>query len=143
MRNILKPKLMGLAMVALLGTTACATAGQAAPGTPSPNEAPTAQASKVARRPQIAVEVTNNNFNDVNVYALEGGMYQRLAMVPSMDSVNVKLPSYADMTGGVRLLVSPIGGSYSFFTGQILVSPGDSIRLNVANPIGLTNWFVA
>ncbi|MEJ2677889.1 MAG: hypothetical protein P8174_02310 [Gemmatimonadota bacterium] len=144
MRTILKPKLMGLAMVALLGTTACATGGQAAPQEPSPNQAPKAsQTSKTSQNANVAVSVTNNNLNDVDVYALEGGMYQRLAMVPSMDSVRVKLPEEAQMTGGVRLLVDPIGDPYSFFTGEILVSPGDNIRLTVANPLGLTNWFVS
>lgn len=144
MRTILKPKLMGLAMVAVLGTTACATAGQAGPNAPSPNQAPkSTQASTQSQRPRVAVAVTNNNLNDVDVYALENGIYQHLAMVPSMDSVRVKLPSYAELTGGVRLLVSPIGGQYAFFTGEILVNPGDAIRLTVANPIDLTNWFVS
>jgi hypothetical protein len=148
MRAILKPKLMALATVALLGTTACASAtGAAAPKAPSPNQAPktsqASQASKPSQRRNVAVNVTNNNFNDVDVYALEGGIYQRLAMVPSMDSVSVKLPGDAQITGGVRLLVDPIGGQSAFFTGEILVSPGDAIRLTVANPIDLTNWFVS
>lgn len=144
MRTILKPKLMGLALVALLGTTACATAGQAGPQTPSPNQGPKAtKTAQTSRQNNVDVSVTNNNLNDVDVYALEGGLYQRLAMVPSMDSVRVKLPTAAQITGGVRLLVAPIGGQYSFFTGDILVSPGDNIRLTVANPLGLTNWFVS
>jgi hypothetical protein len=144
MRTILKPKFMGLALVALLGTTACATAGQAGPAAPSPNQAPkAAQTSNVQQNKNVAVDVTNNNFNDVDVYALEGGIYQRLAFVPSMDSVRVKLPTSAQLTGGVRLLVSPIGGQYAYFTGEILVSPGDAIRLTVTNPLDLTNWFVS
>ncbi|MEJ2678597.1 MAG: hypothetical protein P8174_05905 [Gemmatimonadota bacterium] len=144
MRTILKPKLLGMALVALLGTTACATANQAGPGAPSPKQAPkAAQTSNVQQKKNVAVDVTNNNFNDVDVYALEGGVYQRLAFVPSMDSVRVKLPTSAQLTGGVRLLVSPIGGQYAYFTGEILVSPGDAIRLTVSNPLDLTNWFVS
>jgi len=139
---MLKPKLMALALVAALGTTACASAvGQAEPNAPSPKQAP--KASQTARASKVALHVTNNNFNDVDVYALVGGMYQRLTMVPGMDTANVQLPRDADLAQGVRLLVDPIGASSAYMTDEIVVTPGDEIHLTVASPLDLTNWSVS
>lgn len=88
------------------------------------------------------LNVTNNNVNDIDVYALVGGMYQHLAMVPSTESTRVTLPSDADLTGGVRLVANPIGAPVAYFSGEILVSPGNTINLTVASPLDRSYWSV-
>ncbi|MEJ2215298.1 MAG: hypothetical protein P8099_01665 [Gemmatimonadota bacterium] len=90
----------------------------------------------------MTLNVTNHSVNDVDVYALIGEIAQQVAMVPSTESKRVKLPSDADLTGGVRLVVNLVGTSTTYSSGKILVGSGNTINLTVASPLDRSYWSV-
>lgn len=130
-----KPRLLALAVLAVLGTTACASAGsQAKAGTPNPDQAP--------QEKPVLLSVNNQNFADVDVFAIVGQTPERLTMVRSMNTVQVALPLDATADGNVQLLVDPIGGFNNFTTEPITVNPGQTVRLTVAPALTMSNWTV-
>lgn len=129
------PKSMLLATAMALAVTACASATGRTGDRASTGRTP-------ARREAVTLNVTNHNVNDIDVYALVGAISQHVAMVPSTESKRVKLPSDADLTGGVRLVVNPIGTSIAYFSGKILVGSGNTINLVVASPLDRSYWSV-
>ncbi|MEJ2678598.1 MAG: hypothetical protein P8174_05910 [Gemmatimonadota bacterium] len=123
--------MMALAVLALLGTMACASAGgRTGTAGPVPGEKP------------IALTVKNQNFADVDVYAFLGDTVERLTTVRSMNTVQVELPGNATIDGNVQLRVDPIGGLNSFTTDPITVNPGETIHLTVAQSLPMSNWTV-
>lgn len=128
----MKSMTMALAVIAALGTTACAsTGGQAAlqPAVANP-DAP------------VQVNVRNNNEKNVDVYALVGGNYQHVVTVPAEETRKVNLPMAANLVDGVRLLVAQRGTSSAFFTDHIAVQPGQTITVLVSNSLGSSSWAV-
>lgn len=124
-----------LAVLTVLGATACASAGgQVGTAGPSPDRAPQQQ--------PVLLTVTNQNFADVDVYAYVGDTPERLTMVRSMNTVRLALPVDAIVDGNVQLMVDPIGGLSNFTTDPIVVNPGETIRLTVAPALPMSNWTV-
>ncbi|MEJ2217754.1 MAG: hypothetical protein P8099_14185 [Gemmatimonadota bacterium] len=124
-----------LAVLAVVGATACASArGQAGPAGPSPN--------RTRQQKPVLLTVTNQNFADVDVYAYVGDTRERLTMVRSMNTVRLPLPVNAIIDGNVQLVVDPIGGLNPFTTDPIVVNPGETIRLTVAQALPMSNWTV-
>jgi hypothetical protein len=135
MSTIARPRLLALATIAVLGVTACASAAGSA-GTD------VGKAQSAAARRQVALSVTNHNFNDVDVYAVVAGTPERVTMVRSMNTVDAKLPLGASIHGNVQLVVDPIGGFNNFTTDRIVVNPGETIKLTVAQALSMSNWTV-
>jgi hypothetical protein len=130
-----KPKSLLFATAVALAVTACASATGRTGALASAGSAP-------ARSEAVTLNVTNHSVNDVDVYALIGEIAQQVAMVPSTESKRVKLPSDADLTGGVRLVVNPVGTSTTYSSGKILVGSGNTINLTVASPLDRSYWSV-
>ncbi len=129
-----KPRMLLLAVIAVLGTTACASAaGQAGSSE---------QSRPVPRAKPVLLTVTNQNFADVDVYAFIGDTPERLTMVRSMNTVRIPLPLNATVNGNVQLVVDPIGGFNNFTTDPITVNPGETIKLTVAPALTMSNWVV-
>ena len=108
----------------LIGTAACATHG---PG-PTPDPSPASQA--------ISVVVANDNFLDVDVFALGYGAPRRLGMVSGTSRETFSLPAYYS-NEGVNIMVRPIGGRGRMTSGPVLVHPGDTLQLEVPPHFGL------
>jgi hypothetical protein len=86
------------------------------------------------------VEVSNHNWADVNVYAVQLGTRTRLGTVVSMTTRRFTLPAQARVgDGGVRLMASPIGSTRSHLTDPILVGQGDRIEWNLENSLALSS----
>jgi hypothetical protein len=89
------------------------------------------------------VEVSNHNWADVNVYAVQLGTRTRLGTVVSMTTRRFTLRSQARLAdGGLRLMASPIGSTRSHLTDLILVDPGDRIEWNLENSLALSSYMV-
>lgn len=89
------------------------------------------------------VEVTNNNWSDMRVYAVRLGMRYRIGTVPSMTTRRLDLPrSLAGVGRDVQLLVDPIGGSRSFTTGPMRVSSGEWIEFTIENYLPVSSYAV-
>jgi hypothetical protein len=104
-------------LVALSGAAACRSA--------NPYDVAEAQPGN------IALVVRNNNFNDVDVYAVSSGLATRIGTVTGNSSATFTLnPSLVSPTD-FRIVATPIGGNGRASTGPINVSPGQTIEFTV------------
>lgn len=89
------------------------------------------------------VRVENNNWQDVDVYAIRNNQKVRLGMVTSMTASGFRLPSNL-LTGSpnVQLYIHPIGSSGGYLSQAMLVGAGQTIELRVENNINLTSYSV-
>lgn len=90
-------------------------------------------------RPATTVEVDNGNFADVVVYALGAGQYYRLGEVTGLDRSTFRLPRHLVGVTDLRLVVDPIGSGVSYFSQEILFSPGDVLILDVGPTMNLSS----
>lgn len=87
----------------------------------------------VAIARDVTVEVKNDNFADVNIYAiLEGGVARRLGTVTGNTAGKFSLRASEIPTGTVRLLADAIGGAGRASSGQLLVNGGATIVFTIA-----------
>jgi hypothetical protein len=111
---------LGLA-AAPAGTTASPQSGRA--GTPANDR-------------QVTVQVENNNFQDVDVYAMSQGMTWRLGTVAALQQTSFKLPQGMVVPDGdVRLIFAPIGAWNYWVSPRVLVSPGDRLTSQVGSSL--------
>jgi len=91
----------------------------------------------------IRVEVRNDNYLDVTVYAMPDGVSYRLGDVTGSTSATLEIPpSLVHGAMGVRLLVSPIGAREAYLSEPISAGPGDTIMLRVASVLRMSSWSV-
>jgi hypothetical protein len=91
---------------------------------------------------QSVVEVTNNNWMDVTVYAVRSGKPTRLGTVTSTRTEAFALPRRLVVGGTIRLLAAPVGSRGSHQTDLIMVDGGDRIVWNVENALALSSYTV-
>ena len=98
-------------------------------------------ASPAPPMPATLVRVANNNWSDVNVYAVRSGHRFRLGTVPSITERVFRLPAGFSTPGGeLELLVDPIGSSLTHSTGRIMFNPGDEIIWRIENHLPLSSY---
>lgn len=85
----------------------------------------------------VWVRVTNHNWQDLRVYFLRNGSRLRLGLVTTNQTETFRLPLNAEVeSGGVRLLVVPIGANWSYETDPILVQRGETLAWTIQqNPV--------
>jgi hypothetical protein len=120
---------IAFALVPLL-FTACATGG--------------AQGKKSEVTPQpelpVSVMVTNYNWSDVTVYAVQGGARSRLGTVVTNGTRTFTLPrSFSHIAGEIRLLADPIGPLGGFDSGPILLVPGQQVALSLMEQLPVSH----
>lgn len=96
----------------------------------------TAQASgDVAPATAIGLRVRNDNFLDMDVYAISAGLPTRLGTVTGNSTRNFVLD--ASMADGqdFRIVATPIGGNGRATTGNIAVSPGQVIDFTIGSTL--------
>lgn len=102
------------------------------------------QSSGAASQPhKTAIEVTNDNWNTVNVYAVLAGQAVRLGTVETAMTRHFQMPpDFEYASGQVHLLIDPIGGFNQYYSQALVFSPGDTIKLDVSNDLGLSSLSV-
>lgn len=123
-----------LAALAIAGSTA----GASAASTTSIAEPDTTYQVK------SYVRVVNNNWLDVNIYAVTGARTWRLGTVRSFQEIDFELPRWL-LSGAyeVTLVTDPIGSRHGNISNRVIFTPGDVVQLNVENAINMTNaWIV-
>jgi hypothetical protein len=90
------------------------------------------QAQAAAR---IAVEVTNNNTLDVDVFVVAGQQRIRLGSVVTGQTQTFELPAQAANAGQVRLAADPVGSRNAYLSDPVSVADGQKIRFVVAPQI--------
>ncbi len=119
-----------LSIPVLLAAAGCAGQGPAGAlaGQPAPANA-------------VAVDVQNNNWNDVDVYAVAHGTVQRLGTITSQNKADLRIPASL-ASPDLQLLIVPIGGTQNYLTDVINASPGQTVHLRVENTLDLTTLTV-
>ena len=95
-----------------------------------------AQASgDVAPVTAIGLRVRNDNFLDMDVYAVSAGLATRLGTVTGNSRRNFVLD--ASMADGedFRIVATPVGGNGRATTGNLAVSPGQLIDFTVGSTL--------
>jgi len=96
----------------------------------------TPQASgDVAPATAIGLRVRNDNFLDMDVYAISAGLATRLGTVTGNSRHNFVLD--ASMADGqdFRIVATPIGGNGRATTGTLAVSPGQLIDFTIGSTL--------
>jgi len=101
---------------ALTTATACSHTDEAA-GDVSPSNA-------------VFVKVANNNYLDMDVFAVIRGVSTRLGMVTGNGSGNFVIPNGVGASD-VRIIANPIGANGRATTGALAVSPGQTIEFRI------------
>lgn len=94
-----------------------------------------------SRAPEkTSVQVSNNNWLDVNVFAVRGDQRVRLGMVTSMSTKLLRVPgAFLSGPADLQLIADPIGSSMSYSSEPINVWPGQTITLAVENQLSLSH----
>jgi hypothetical protein len=81
---------------------------------------------------QTTVEVQNQGFNDMVIYALDGTQRIRLGTVTGNSTRTFTIPEHLAGRGGtLRFLADPIGGSRSPVSEEMNVQPGDHVSITI------------
>jgi hypothetical protein len=108
------------AFAAASAASACSHTGQAA--------------GDLAPASAIGLNVTNQNFLDMDVYAVSDGLATRLGTVNGNNSRIFTLnPSLA--VRDLRIVATPIGGNGQASTGEVIVSPGQTIEFRIGSTL--------
>jgi hypothetical protein len=137
-------KTLAAAVAASLTLGACASGGTAT-GTARLPDGPSAGRTAIAAAPPATVKVSNYNWMDVVVYAVQGNSRVRLGQVTSMSNASFRLPArmVENSTQSVRLMVDPIGSTEGWQTDGISVRPGERVEFNVQNSLSFSSVLVA
>ncbi|MDQ6871057.1 MAG: hypothetical protein M3037_03485 [Gemmatimonadota bacterium] len=113
----MKTKSLVVAIV-LAGAAACSTVGRGSGGN-DPSQ-PT------------VVEVDNQGFQDMDVYAVRSGQRWRLGLATGSSKTKLTIPP--TMVSGLtplRFIADPIGGRRASVSQEITVSPGDIVVMTI------------
>mgnify|MGYP000285993767 FL=1 len=116
-RRPFRGALLGVGFAVLV--SACAMAGRG-------------RAERVPNEPETFVEVQNQSWLDVNVFVLRGAQQVRLGTVEGATTRRLRIPSTL-LFGPtpLRFRIDPIGSGRAPVSQEILVSPGETVRLVV------------
>jgi len=83
-------------------------------------------------RGPTVVQVDNQGFLDMTVYASRSGQRQRLGIAPGNTKANLQVPQIL-MSGltPLRFIADPIGGNRASVSQEITVVPGDTVVLTI------------
>jgi hypothetical protein len=98
-------------------------------------------AGEVAPSSAIGLHVKNDNFLDMDVYAVSDGLATRLGTVTGNSSRNFVL----DATLAVqdfRIVATPIGGNGRASSGSVSVSPGQTIDFTIGSILRNSTVFI-
>lgn len=80
----------------------------------------------------IPVHVTNQNFLDMNVFAVVGGVARRLGTVNGNSAADFVIPPSVSNGQSIVVTAVPIGGSGTASSGQLNVGSGQMIDFRIA-----------
>jgi len=114
----------------LIGLLAASATLSAATACSRPNEA----AGELSPATSIGLDVTNQNFLDMDVYVVSEGLATRLGTVSGNGSRHFMLnPSVASQD--LRIVATPIGGNGRASSGTIAVGPGQTIDFKIGSSL--------
>src|SRR5689334_3545835 len=97
---------------------------------------------EVAPATAIGLHVKNDNFLDMDVYAVSDGLATRLGTVTGNGSRNFVLDPSITSNQDFRIVATPIGGNGRASSGNILVGPGQTIDFTIGAILRNSNVFI-
>jgi hypothetical protein len=98
-------------------------------------------AGEVAPASSVGLRVANQNFLDMDVYAVSEGIATRIGTVTGNSTKTFILsPSYASQD--LQIIASPIGGTGRASTGPIVVGAGQTIDFRVGSVLTNSTVFI-
>ena len=92
--------------------------------------------------PGVSLTVTNNNWLDVNVYAIRGSTRVRIGHVTGNGIAQLRIPRHLVVAGQVRLMADPIGSNDRYISEPISLDPDQRLQLNVAPAMSMSSYAV-
>jgi hypothetical protein len=78
------------------------------------------------------LQVENQGFTDMVIYALRDGQRTRLGLVTGNSTQSLTIPSYVLLgSGPIRFLADPVGGTRGPVSEEMPVQPGDVVTLTI------------
>ena len=96
---------------------------------------------EIAPASAIGLHVRNDNFLDMDVYAVSDGLATRLGTVTGNSSRNFVLDA-SIANQDLRIVATPIGGNGRASTGSIAVAPGQTIDFTIGSILRNSNVFI-
>lgn len=96
---------------------------------------------EVAPASAIGLHVKNENFLDMDVYAVSDGLATRLGTVSGNGSRNFVLDGSMAVQD-FRIVATPIGGNGRASTGSVTVSPGQTIEFTIGSTLRNSTVFI-
>src|SRR5262245_41560592 len=83
----------------------------------------------------VTVSVQNNNWQDVDVYALRNGQRVRLGNVTATRTGVFVLPPSVSVAPDLRIQIHPLAANRDFVSQKLIVNPGDVVEVVVVNAL--------
>ena len=99
-------------------------------------------AGDIAPSNAVGVHVVNQNFLDVDVWAVSSGVPTRLGTVSGNSNKDFMLDPSMTATNDLRLVATPIGGNGRGSTGPLIVGPGQTIEFRVGSLLRNSSAFI-
>jgi len=92
--------------------------------------------SPAAANVQVSLEVENHGWSDVVIYLVRGTSSERLGTVGALNSITFTFPIRRLGTANdARLKADPIGSDRVFYSEDIHIQPGQSIKWTLENDL--------
>lgn len=108
------------------GLAACATSPRAVSTRTSTGDVSSPAANAVS------LVVRNDNFHDVDVFAIADGQRTRLGMVTGNKTARFRLDPALFPTGQVQIVATPVGAKGVASSGPVNVTPGQTVQFTIA-----------
>lgn len=82
---------------------------------------------------EIAVQIDNQNFNDMEIYVVRNGSRWLLGQAGGLSRTSLTIKNAVRGDGRVRLLADPIGGNRTITTPMLVVPPGQRILWTIGS----------
>ena len=92
--------------------------------------------SPAAANVQVELEVENHGWSDVVIYLVRGTSTERLGTVGALNTITFTFPLHRLGTANdTRLKADPIGSDRVFYSEDIHIQPGQSIKWTLENDL--------
>ena len=90
----------------------------------------------------VTVSVLNNNWQDVDVYAVRNGQRVRLGHVTATRTGVFVLPQGVALAPDLRIQIHPLAATRDYISPKLVVNPGDVVEVVVVNALPQTTVVV-
>jgi hypothetical protein len=91
----------------------------------------------------VTIQVRNDNWQDINVYILDGSLKRRLGFVnTAVTKTFIIRENVLHPSGTIRLNAAPIGSRDTFTSEPINIGSGGTIIWEVRQPLNMSNLYI-